>query len=121
MNIRHRLQQLDKGNIQKICSRMNIRYSRDQNKSQLITTLLLPLQTYKMQRTRGNTGSKGTTTVVKPQEYYKEQIMEDLVKRFNKLNTYEKSTDEKPYIPTREQQERILKLLKDEKDEKNKM
>ena len=45
MNIRHRLQQLDKRNIQKICSQMGIKSSG--NKSQLITRLLLPLQTYK--------------------------------------------------------------------------
>ena len=44
MNIHHRLQQLDKENIQQICSQMGIRYTRYQNKAQLITTLLLTLQ-----------------------------------------------------------------------------
>ncbi len=64
MNILYRLQQLDKGNIQKIYSQMGIKSSGNGNKSQLITRLLLPLQTYKMERTLSDTGSKGKKTVV---------------------------------------------------------
>lgn len=106
MNIRHRLQQLDKRNIQKICSQMGIKSSG--NKSQLITRLLLPLQTYKMERTRSNTG-KGKKTEVKSQEYYKKQRMKELAKRFERLNI-----EKKQYVPTKKQQERILKLMKKE-------
>lgn len=108
MNIRHRLQQLDKRNIQKICSQMGIKSSG--NKSQLITRLLLPLQTYKMERTRSNTG-KGKKTEVKSQEYYKKQRMKELAKRFERLNI-DKSIKKQPYKPTKEQQIRILELMK---------
>ena len=43
---------------------MGIKSSGNGNKSQLITRLLLPLQTYKMERTLSDTGSKGKKTVV---------------------------------------------------------
>lgn len=106
MNIHHRLQQLNKENIQQICSQIGIKSSGNGNKSQLITRLLLPLQTYKMERTR-NTSSKGKKTEVKSQEYYKEQRMKELTKRFERLNI-----EKKQYIPTEEQKKRILELMK---------
>ena len=74
MNIQCRLQQLDKENIQQICSQMGIKNRGDQNKAQLITRLLLPLQTYKMDRTRINTG-KIKKYLVKSQSYYNEEEM----------------------------------------------
>ena len=81
------------------------------NKSQLITRLLLPLQTYKMDRTRSNTGKGKQNTVVKSQEYYKKQRMKELAKRLQKLNI-DKSIKKQPYKPTKEQQRRILELMK---------
>lgn len=104
MNIRSRLQQLDKENIHKICSQMEIKHTEDNTKSELINKLLLPLQTYKMERTRSNTG-KDKKTEVKSQKCYHKAEMEDLAKRLHNLNI-------KPYTPTKEQQKRILKLLK---------
>ena len=109
MNILYRLQQLDKGNIKKICSQMGIKNYGNQNKAQLITRLLLPLQTYKMEHTRSNTGSKGEKTVVKSQEYYNQEAMKNLADRLERLNIDKNSTE--PYIPTKEQQKRILKLM----------
>ena len=111
MNIRHRLQQLDKRNIQKICSQMGIKSSGNGNKSQLITRLLLPLQTYKMERTRSNTGTGKQKTIVRPPEYYKKQRMKELAERLQKLNI-DKSVKKQPYKPTKEQQRRILELMK---------
>lgn len=105
MNIRHRLQQLDKENIQKICSQMGIKSSGNENKSQLITRLLLPLQTYKMERTRSNTGKGKQNTVVKSQSDYDEEEMKRLTQKLHNLNI-------KPYIPTEEQKKRILELMK---------
>lgn len=112
MNIHHRLQRFDKGNIQKICSQMEIKHTGDNTKSELINKLLLPLQTYKMERTRSNTGSKGKKTEVKSQEYYKKQRMKELSKRLKRLNIDKKSIKKQPYVPTKKQQERILKLMK---------
>lgn len=103
MNIHHRLQRFDKGNIQKICSQMEIKHTGDQNKAPLITTLLLPLQTYKMEDTKNHK----TTTVVKPQSDYDEEEMKRLVYKLYNLNI-------KPYVPTKKQQARILKLMKKE-------
>lgn len=98
MNIHHRLQQLDKENIQQICSQMGIRYTRYQNKAQLITTLLLPLQKkYKMDRTRSNTGKGQTTTVVKSQSYYNQKEMENIAQKLHNLK--------KTYTPTKEKKE----------------
>ena len=104
MNIHHRLQQLNKENIQQICSQIGIKNHGDQNKAQLITRLLLPLQTYKMERTR-NTSSKGKKTEVKSQSYYDEEEMKRLTQKLHNLNI-------KPYIPTEEQKKRILELMK---------
>ena len=105
MNIRHRLQQLDKENIQKICSQMGIKSSGNGNKSQLITRLLLPLQTYKMKTKNPKKSEK--ITVVKPQSDYDEEEMKRLVYKLHNLNI-------KPYVPIKKQQERILKLMKKE-------
>ena len=91
---------------------MGIKSSGNENKSQLITRLLLPLQTYKMERTRSNTGKGKKKTVVKSQEYYKKQRMKELAKQFERLNIDKKSTEKKQYIPTEEQKKRILELMK---------
>ena len=97
MNIIYRLQQLDKGNIQKIYSQMGIKSSGNGNKSQLITRLLLPLQTYKMERTLSDTGSKGKKTKVESQSYYNQEEMKKLAQKLHNLN--------KPYTPTKEKKE----------------
>ena len=109
MNIRHRLQQLDKENIQKICSQMGIKNYGNGNKSQLITRLLLPLQTYKMKTKNPKKPKK--KTIVRPPEYYKKQTMKKLAERLQKLNI-DKSIKKQPYKPTKEQQRRILELMK---------
>ena len=98
MNISSRLQQLDKENIQQICSQMGIKNHGDQNKAQLITRLLLPLQTYKMDRTRSNTGKGKKTTVVKSQSYYNEEEMKRLAQKLHNLNI-------KPYTPTKQKKQ----------------
>ena len=90
---------------------MGIKSSGNGNKSQLITRLLLPLQTYKMEHTRSNTGSKCKKTVVKSQEYYTRLTMKELAKRLERLNIDKNSIKKQPYIPTKEQQKRILKLM----------
>jgi len=109
MNIRHRLQQLDKENIHKICSQIGIKNHGDQNKAQLITRLLLPLQTYKMKTKNPKKPKK--KTIVRPPKYYEEKTMKKLVERLQKLNV-DKSIKKQPYKPTKEQQRRILELMK---------
>jgi hypothetical protein len=109
MNILYRLQQLDKGNIKKICSQMGIKNYGKHNKAQLITRLLLPLQTYKMKTKNPKKPKK--KTVVRSRKYYENKRMEELVERLKRLNI-DKSIKKQPYIPTEEQQKRILELMK---------
>lgn len=109
MNIRHRLQQLDKENIHKICSQMEIKHTEDNTKSELINKLLLPLQTYKMKTKNPKKPKK--KTIVRPPKYYEEKTMKKLVERLQKLNI-DKSIKKQPYKPTKEQQRRILELMK---------
>jgi len=107
MNILYRLQRFDKGNIQKICSQMEIKHTGDNTKSELINKLLLPLQTYKMEHTK-NTKVK-THTDVKSQEHYNKEEMKRLVNKLDNLKI--KPYVQEPYVPNKEQQERILKLM----------
>ena len=102
MNILYRLQRFDKRNIQIICSQMEIKHTGDNTKSELINKLLLPLQTYKMEHTK-NPKVK-THTDVKSQEHYNKEEMKRLVDKLLEIEI-------KPYTPTKEQQERILKLM----------